>query len=507
MKIAVGHFMHETVTFLKNDTTREDFIYDESPLAGEALLLLGRKSYLGGFVKVAREFHEVELIGLSSPNFPKTGIGSGWITSDAYEWFVGEILGELRAIGPVDGVYLALHGAMAVRGVDRPEAEFARRIRQVVGPEVFIAATFDPHGNEDETFLEFADLAFCAKYYPHYDEYLQGNRAARTVVRAIRADYRPVHATCKVPILTPTVAQWTGAPAWSRLVQRALTWEARAPDLYVNLFFGFPWSDVIDAGMTIQAISNDDPQLARRAVTELADLAWRTRADLVSAASTCSIREGVKEARSGSSAGPLILADHSDRSGSATWLLAEVLKQELSHTLIATIADRTLAGRLEQIGAKLNDPFDMEVGGKIAESDGPPVRVVGQLLNIVRTPPPPEYAGNSPWIVVGFGTGNILIVTPFLAQIMDPNIITNYLGISLARIRVIALKSRVHFRRGFIDSGFTDNVRIVEPEQPFLGTTRLEALRYENLRIEEFYPYGRNEFRPQLIMGPSRQRP
>jgi microcystin degradation protein MlrC len=505
MRIAVAQFMHETVTFLPNDTTREDFIYDGSPLTGEALLQSGKKSYLGGFVKVAREFDEVELIGLSSPGFPKTGIGSGWVTSDAYEWFVGEILGELRAMSPVDGVYLALHGAMAVRGVDRPEAELVRRIRHLVGPEVFIAATFDPHGNEDEMFLEVADLAFCAKYYPHYDEYLQGNRAARTLVRAIRADFRPSHATCKVPILTPTVAQWTGAAPWSTLVQRALMWEARATDLYINVFFGFPWSDVIDAGMCIQAIADDDAELARGAATDMAEFAWRMRTDLVTAASTCSIREGIKEAKSVASTGPLVLADHSDRSGSATWLLAEVLKQELSHTLIATVADRTLARRLEQIGAKPGDPFDMEVGGKTAESDGTPVRVVGQLLNIVRTHPPPEYAGNSPWIVVGFGTENILIVTPFLAQIMEPSLITDYLGISLAGIRVIALKSRVHFRRGFVDSGFTDNVQIVEPDQPSLGTTRLDALRYENLRIDEYYPYGRSEFRPQVIVGSSRQ--
>ena len=73
----------------------------------------------------------------------------------------------LRAQGPFDGVYLALHGAMAVRGVARPEAELARRVREVVGPDAFLAATFDPHGNEDAEFLRHADLAFTFKYYPH----------------------------------------------------------------------------------------------------------------------------------------------------------------------------------------------------------------------------------------------------------------------------------------------------------------------------------------------------
>jgi len=55
MRIAVLHFAHETVTFLKNDTTLEDFIYPGSPASGEALLAVHPKSYMGGFVKAARE--------------------------------------------------------------------------------------------------------------------------------------------------------------------------------------------------------------------------------------------------------------------------------------------------------------------------------------------------------------------------------------------------------------------------------------------------------------------
>ena len=61
------------------------------------------------------------------------------------------------------------------------------------------------------------------------------------LVRAIRGDYRPSHVTVKVPIISPTVLQWTGASPWMDLVQRALVWEAREPDVYVNVFFGFPF--------------------------------------------------------------------------------------------------------------------------------------------------------------------------------------------------------------------------------------------------------------------------
>ena len=144
---------------------------------------------------------------------------------------------------------------MGVRGVARPEAELARRVRAVVGPGAFIVGTFDPHGNEDEEFLRHADMAFTVKYFPHYDSYLQGERAARMLVRAIRGDYAPATVTERVPIISPTVLQWTGASPWMDLVQRALTWEAREPDVYVNFFFGFPFADVPDVGMTFQVMT------------------------------------------------------------------------------------------------------------------------------------------------------------------------------------------------------------------------------------------------------------
>ena len=77
IRIAVLHFSHETVTFLKNDTTLDDFIYPGSPARDEALLGSYPKSYMGGFVKMAREFSGVELAGIESPLWPRTGTGSG----------------------------------------------------------------------------------------------------------------------------------------------------------------------------------------------------------------------------------------------------------------------------------------------------------------------------------------------------------------------------------------------------------------------------------------------
>jgi microcystin degradation protein MlrC len=482
MRIAVAHFAHETVTFLPNATEVADFTYPGSPASGEALLQSAPKSYLGGFVQVAREYAGVELVGIESPLWPRTGSGSGWVSAAAFETFAGGITTGLRHGGPFDGVYLALHGAMAVRGVARPEAELARRVRAVVGAGVPIAATFDPHANEDEAFLRHADMAFAVKYFPHYDAHLQGQRAARALVRAIRGDFRPAHATVKVPILTPTVVQWTGASPWMDLVQRALVWEARTPDAFVNVLFGFPWADVPDVGMTIQVLTNADAALARTIAEDMAAWAWRRRAALVSSVQIHPIPEAVALARQAVARGeaPVVLADTSDRTGAATWLLREIIAQDLCGVLIATIADAEAVAALA--GLAEGTAIDRPVGGRLDASAGAPVPIVGRLLKV------PDQAGQC-CVCVAFGRGNVLVLTPWLEQVMEPAWIAA-LGLDVAAFQVIAIKSRVHFRRGFDDSGFAPTILLVEPPEPFLGTVRLDALPYRNVDLSRFYPYG-----------------
>ncbi|MBV9559083.1 MAG: M81 family metallopeptidase [Bradyrhizobium sp.] len=488
IRIAVLHFAHETVTFLKNDTTLDDFIYQGSPARGEALLASYPKSYIGGFVKMAREFEGVELVGIESPLWPKTYTGSGWVTREAFETLVGRMLEGLRAQGPFDGVYLALHGAMAVRGVPRPEAELARRVREVVGPRACIAATFDLHGNEDDEFLKHADMGFAVKYFPHYDEYLQGERAARLLVRMIRGDFEVAHATRKVPIITATVRMWTGASPWMDLSQRALVWEARETDVHVNVFFGFPFADVPDVGMTVQVMTNGNPKLAAEIADDIAAFAWRRREALLSTTKIHSIADGVALAKQAIAKDetPVVLADHSDRSGSATFLLREIVAQDLSRTLIATIADAAATARLKASGVKAGDAFDMEIGGRVDESAGEPVRIQGTILNAA------EGYGQF-WVVVKFGRDNVLILSTYLVQLMEPFPL-RALGLDLDAFDVFAIKSRVHFRRGFDDNGFARTILLVEPDQPFLGTIHLAALPYENVDLKRFYPYGEPTF-------------
>src|SRR5262249_28185161 len=289
-------------------------------------------------------------------------------------------------------------------------------------------------------------------------------------------------------IISATVLQWTGASPWMDLVQRALTWEAREPDLYVNLFFGFPFADVPDVGMTIQVTTNGNAGLARKVADDMAIAAWRRREGLLNSAKVNTIPQGVRLAKEAIArdATPVVLADHSDRSGSATWLLKEIIEQELSQVLIATLADAKAIDALKATGVKAGDPFDMAVGGLVDESAGEPVRIQGTVSNAV------ERYGQL-WVVVEFGRGNVLVLSRYLVQVMEPQPL-GALGLDVASFKAFAIKSRVHFRRGFDDSGFARTILLVEPAEPFLGTVRLDALPYRNVDIKAFYPYGDPKF-------------
>ena len=236
--------------------------------------------------------------------------------------------------------------------------------------------------------------------------------------------------------------------------------------------------------MTVQAMANGKPELARKAADDVAAWAWRRREALLKTATVHPIPHGVKLAREAVARAewPVVLADHSDRSGSATWVLQQVIAQDLANVLIATIADRAAVEAVVAMGLKAGDPFDMAIGGLTDESAGPPVRIKGTIAGLAHS------AGRH-WVSVAFGRGNVVLLSEYLTQVMDPLDLTGP-GLTIDQFKVFAIKSRVHFRRGFDDSGFAKTILLVEPQQPFLGTVRLEALPYRHVDISTFYPYG-----------------
>ena len=488
-KLAVITYMQETCTFCPGgDTQIEDRAWRVPFVKGDELIDRER-GFIGGFVHAAREYPDVQVIGINSPDGVYGGSSRSWESRESFEHFMTIITDDLKANMPVEGVYLALHGAMAVRGVPRPEAEIARRVRQIVGPDIPIAGSFDLHGNEDEQFLQWANAAFVTKRYPHYDAALQGERSARFLYRSLKGLYHATTATRKPPVITASVLQWTGQSPSMDIMERARRWESREPDAFVSVFYGFPWSDVPDVGATVHVMTNDDQELADAIADDVSEFIWRVREPFANGAfpmPNAAAKQTIQAMKRGAT--PVVLGDYSDRPGDATWILKALMDEGVSNMMYAALRDERALSALSATQAKSGDAFDMSVGGFTGEQAGKPVRIKGTVKYFG------EGWGYDEIAIIEFGDNNLLFLVPTYTQIrtLSPLRIE---GLIPDDYDVFVVKSRVHFRRGFDETGYAKTIMVVDAPGDWFGTTRLDALDYQYAPIDTLYPFRTSDIR------------
>ncbi len=478
IRLAVATFSHETCTFCPDPTGIAEWEFYGPPRRGDDVLKDG--GYIRGFVDAAREYDHVELNGILSPRDAKGGSSGSWLTQEAFDKYANGIANDIRQTGPYDGVFLALHGAMAVTGVPKPEAELVRRVRAAAG-KAPIFVTLDLHANEDHELSDAADAVFIIKRYPHYDDALQGERAARVMLRTIKGTYKPVMATRKPGVLTPSVYQGTGASPAMEIMERARIWEERTKDAYVSVAFGFAYADVPDIGATVMVVTNNDQTLADRIAQDMSDFIWRKREEFAGK-TLPKTKEGVALAIAAARAGkvPVVVADQSDRTGNSTHILEELIRQGGKRFCIATLADEKA---LKQIAssAKVGDRITIDVGGYADQYAGRPVKIDGTVEYLGK------YGQLEPVAVLKFGADNRVILTPELHQVTTPGIFAA-LGIDMKALDIIVLKSRVHFWRGFVEDGLAKAVFQVDP--PGLGPADVTTIPYKNAP-RDLYPLVR----------------
>ncbi len=475
IRIAVATFSHETCTFCPQPTGVAEWEYYGPPMRGEEVL--GQGEYIGGFVAAAHEYDGVELIGIYSPREAKGGSSGSWVTEEAFDKYTNGMAEDLKHAGHLDGVYLALHGAMAVTGVLKPEAEIVRRVRRAVG-QIPIFVTLDLHANEDHELSDAANAVFIIKRYPHYDMAPQGERAARIMIRTIRGAYRPVMATRKPGIITPSVFQGTDMSPAMDIMERARKLEDRTKDAFVSVAFGFAYADVPDVGATVMVVTNNNQKLADQIADDMSGYIWRIR-EQFAGKKLPKTKEGVAKAIAAAKEGkkPVVIADHSDRTGNSTHILGELMRQGGKNFCITTLADEKAVNEIAA-KAKVGDTVTVNVGGYADQYSGNPVKITGKVDFLGR------YERFDKVVVLRFGDNNRVILTPLLHEATDTSIFPP-LGINLAELDIIVLKSRVHFRRGYYENGLAG--AIFEVDAPGLGPADLSTIPYKNIP-KDLYP-------------------
>ena len=248
-RIAIGGFLHETNCFVPMRTNYHYYASggDFPPLArGQEIVERTRGSSYGmsGFLDQMLDRHElVPLI------WGHAGAG-GYVTDDAFERIVGELVGGLSQSMPVDAVYLDLHGAMCSETFEDAESEVLRRVRACIGPDVPLVISLDYHANIGEATAQLCDGMAIYLTYPHVDRQHTGARSARILERIFQRG-RPSHrAFHKMPFLLPLNFQCTLVEPSKALVDFSA---AREGGDILDLCYaaGFPPSDLNECGPAV----------------------------------------------------------------------------------------------------------------------------------------------------------------------------------------------------------------------------------------------------------------
>ena len=455
-RIAVGGFLHESHSFAPRPTTYADFLQPGGlpPFtAGTGLIeaIRPRSVPLAGAIEVADQA-DVDLVPLAwcfaNP--------AGPVQDEAFERIAARICAPLSVAldeGALDGVYLDLHGAAVSESFPDAEGELLRRVRAIVGADLPLTISLDPHANLTEQMVQLADAVVPFRTYPHVDMKAAGAQAMRLLLERIERGEPWARTFRTLDFWIPLGSQCTlMAPMQGVMAERA-SLAKRLGAVELAFCFGFPYADFAGCGAAVAAFADSQ---ARADAAADAMLAFVTAQEAKFVQETLPSAEAVAEAMrlAADAKRPVVLADTQDNPGGGghgdtTELLGELVRQGAKGAIVCLINDAESVAAC--VAAGVGGVAELSLGGK---SDGMPFACsarVEKLTDGVFTLTGPMGAGN-PGNVGDTALVDIegvrVMVTSRKTQALDQAIL-RHVGIEPASCPIIALKSSVHFRADF----------------------------------------------------------
>ena len=373
MRIATASFSHESNSFYSQPTQLEDF-------GGcEGADVIGQ--YAGTFHEIAGYIAGAEEFGYELyPLLASSAMPGGPVTADTYEHFVGRILSGLEAAPKLDGVLLALHGAMVAEGFPQADGETVRRVRALVG-DLPIAVTHDYHANVPPELVDAADSLIIYKTNPHIDQRERGLQAASILTRQIRGEVQPKMALVKPEVLFNIYFHNTSVAPMQPLMQAAIELESQAGILGCSIAGGYQYADVPYMGPAIVVIADGDEERARREAERLGEQMWASRDQLKH--SVPDPAEAVRLALA-SEETPVCLLDMGDNigggsSGDSTFVLEQLLAQGADSWVVSVWDVESVQACF---AAGVGGQVQLNVGGKTDDMHGPTLEVAGRVRTL-----------------------------------------------------------------------------------------------------------------------------
>jgi len=387
----------------------------------------------------------------------------GPVEQEFFDACLNRIDALIAANGPLDGVYVANHGAMVATGDDDPDGTMLARLRLAVGDEVPIIVTLDLHANVSDEMVRAATSVIGYRTNPHVDMTARGEEAC-LMMRLCLADMAVAGASVRLPLMPPSTTLLTAEGPYADLMDYGQRRAQELSDdiLNVSVFGGFAFADTSKNGLSVVVTARSDRKKAQDLAQEIAAKAWDDRARF--RRSLLSIEDAVAKAIE-NAAYPvlpaLIFSDAGDNPGGGgegrtTWLLKAMIKARAKQVLYGSFFDPDLATRAHDVGlggefqACFNENNETEFSKPlsvdarvIALADGQFVGRLGIYKNRAID------LGPSAALQIGGEGGIVVVVISARHQTADP-MFFEMLGLDIAAARTVCVKSRGHFRAGFL---------------------------------------------------------
>lgn len=370
-------WMHESNSFNGAPTERADFNIVSGRAPEWRPFFEAQKNEVTGFLDVLAAEEGVRVVqGMYASATPK-----GPLSRDAYESLCADLIASLQVAGPLDGILLALHGAMVAEDHPQADEETMRRVRAAF-PDIPIVLTHDFHANISPATLEHCTALVVYQQTPHLDTRARGKRAASILMRTLRGEIRPVQAIVKPPMVFNILFQNTFGGVLQPITQDSMDLEQANPKiLSASVVGGYQYADVPFMGPSVVIVADGDAELAAREAARLGDRLWevreQTRIQAPDAASAVANAMAATKF-------PVALMDTGDNigggsAGDSTFILEELLRQKAQGWVVVVADPEAVAAA---VAAGIGGDFEMAVGGKTDTQHGVPVKVRGRVRSL-----------------------------------------------------------------------------------------------------------------------------
>lgn len=454
--------------------TRADF-ENLTWLRGEALLAEARSET----PSLAQEFSAfVRAMDASGPWTPVPILLAachpyGPVEEAVLEAYTEEVLAGLEQ--PVDAVYLCHHGAMVATHLHDPDGALAVRIRDKVGADIPVVQTLDLHANLSDDMCHAVDLICGYRTNPHVDMIERGEEAAFALRRIFAGLVAPKVAHVKLPLAPASVSLLTASGPYGELIDYGQKRQAELGGaiLNVSIFGNFIFSDVPENGISVVVTARRDLAHAEALAQEIAAKAWEMRARF--SRPLMLIKDAIALALERDRT-PVIFSDAGDNpggggSGRTTELLRALVRAEVEHVLFGSFFDLELTeeAHARGIGATFLARFNRESGTENWEAWDKPFEASATVLAL-RDGDVTGRLGLFAGRRLKLGrcalleiAGIKVVVISDRTQTADP-VFFEMFGLDIGEAKTVIVKSRGHFRAGFLPWFPPDRVFEVDTE-------------------------------------------